>query len=106
MANLIENVAGTVSKLGVKAAYGDKVTVDGVELVPVAVVQFGFGAGGDNDENGGGGGGGFSVPIGAYVGGPNGLAFRPNIIALLWVLVPLTWVGGRALSRVIRALKK
>ena len=96
--------------LGVKAVYGDPVTVDGVEIVPVAVVAFGFGGGsgqsGEGDEGGGGGGGGYSIPVGAYIGGPNGPTFRPNIFALLVVLIPVTLVGGKALSSVIRALKK
>jgi hypothetical protein len=93
---------------GVKAAYGEPVTLDGVEIIPVALVHFGFGAGSDgtNDEAGGGGGGGMSVPIGAYVSGPDGPTFRPNAIALLWVLIPLTWVGGKALTSVVKALKK
>jgi hypothetical protein len=47
-----------------------------------------------------------SVPIGAYVSGPDGPTFRPNAIALLWVLIPLTWVGGKALTSVVKALKK
>jgi hypothetical protein len=113
MANLVESVAQTVKTLGVKAAYGEPVTLDGVEIIPVALVHFGFGAGSDgtNDDahgggGGGGGGGGMSVPIGAYVSGPNGPTFRPNTIALLWVLIPLTWVGGKALTSVVKALKK
>ena len=109
MANLVESVAQTVKTLGVKAAYGEPVTLDGVEIIPVALVHFGFGAGseGGNDEaGGGGGGGGMSVPIGAYVSGPDGPSFRPNAIALLWVLIPLTWVGGKALTSVVKALKK
>jgi hypothetical protein len=106
MTNLIENVTETVRSMGVKAAYGDPIVLDGVEMIPVALVNFGFGAGGDNDENGGGGGGGASIPIGSYVGSPRGPMFRPNLIALLWVLIPLTWVGGKALTRVVHALKK
>ncbi|HEV7950720.1 MAG TPA: hypothetical protein VGP24_13225 [Glaciihabitans sp.] len=109
MANIIETVTQTVKSLGVKAAYGDPVTLDGVELVPVALVYFGFGAGSDGEgENAGsgGGGGGASLPIGAYVSGPDGPAFRPNIVALCAVLIPLTAVTGKALSSVVKALKK
>ena len=32
--------------------------------------------------------------------------FEPNVIALLAVSVPFVWVAGRALARIIRALKK
>lgn len=106
---LVEKIAESVKTLGVKAVYGDAVTIDGVEVVPVALVAFGFGGGngsGDEGEGGGGGGGGYSIPVGAYVGGPSGPSFRPNIIALLAVLIPVTLVGGKALSSVIRALKK
>jgi hypothetical protein len=109
MANLVESVAQTVKTLGVKAAYGEPVTLDGIEIIPVALVHFGFGAGSDgsgDDAGGGGGGGGMSVPIGAYVGGPDGPTFRPNAIALLWVLIPVTWVGGKALTSIVKALKK
>ncbi|PRY70017.1 hypothetical protein B0I08_101139 [Glaciihabitans tibetensis] len=106
MANELENVTETVKSMGVKAAYGAPITLDGVEVVPVALVSFGFGGGSDEKDNGGGGGGGVSVPIGAYISGPNGPTFRPNIVSLLWVLVPLTFASGHALSRIIRALKK
>jgi uncharacterized spore protein YtfJ len=105
MTNLIESVTQTIQTLGVKAAYGEPVTVGGVEIVPVALVNSGFGAGSD-DEDGGGGGGGASIPIGAYVGGETGPRFEPNPIALLTVLIPLTWVAGKALTHIVKALKK
>lgn len=116
MANLIERIADSVPSWGVKLAYGEKTTVDGHELVPVAIAAFGFGAGegsGETPENGtipagkgegrGGGGGGYAVPIGAYVGGADGLKFHPNPIALIVVAVPLVSAIGWALARIIRA---
>ena len=110
MANLVEKLAQTMNGLGVKASYGDPVTVVGVEIVPVAWVQFGFGGGSDggadDKEAAGGGGGGVSIPLGVYVGGPVGPVFRPNAIALLAVLIPVLWVGGRAVAIVVKALKK
>ena len=108
MANLVEKIADSVGSLGVKRSYGDPVTVDGVEIIPVALTWYGFGAGSDDSaEAGGGGGGGASIPIGVYSTGPDGtVRFEPNLIALLWVAIPLTWVGGHAFARVIRALKK
>lgn len=45
MGKLIENLAESVPSWGAKVAYGEKTTVDGQELVPVALVCFGFGAG-------------------------------------------------------------
>ena len=62
------------------------------------------GASGDGGE--GGGGGGVSVPVGVYVRREEGLRFEPNIVTLLVVAVPFVWVAGRALTRIIRALKK
>ena len=106
MVNLVEKIGETVSSLGVNRNYGDPVTIDGVELVPVSIVWYGFGGGGGDSESGGGGGGGASLPIGAYVSGPDGPSFEPNLIALLVAVIPVTWVGGKALARIIRALKK
>ena len=116
MTNLMEKLADSVPSWGAKLAYGEKTTVNGQELIPVALVAFGFGAGEgsgempDADATGtrkgegsGGGGGGYSVPIGAYVGGPDGLVFRPNPIALVVVAVPLVSAIGWALARIIRA---
>lgn len=118
MAKLIENLAESVPAWGAKVAYGEKTTVDGRELVPVALVAFGFGGGeGSGDmpasektpagrgEGGGGGGAGYSVPIGAYIGGPDGLKFRPNTIALAVVAVPLVSAIGAALAVIVGAAR-
>ena len=89
MATIIERLAESVPSWGTKVAYGEKTMLGGEELVPVALVGFGFGGGegpGPRTEGApagvgqgsGGGGGGYSVPIGAYVGGPDGLTFAPT----------------------------
>ena len=109
MSNITEKLAEHVtSSLGAKVNSGEKVTIGGVEAVPVSFVSFGFGGGSDTGESGGegGGGGGASIPMGMFVPGDVGPKFVPNLIALLAVSIPLTWVAGKALSRVIRALKK
>jgi uncharacterized spore protein YtfJ len=111
MTNLVVKLAENIGNVGVKSAYGEPVSVDGVTILPVAVVQFGFGAGSDgSDENSevgsGGGGGGFSLPVGAYVTENGRARFEPNLIALLAVGIPFVWVAGHALSRVIKALKR
>ncbi|MBC9954606.1 hypothetical protein ICM05_08105 [Leucobacter sp. cx-42] len=113
MTNLTKQLADAVTKNGVSAAYGDPIDVDGTTIIPVACVSYGFGAAegdaGDTDAKGegsGGGGGGSSIPVGAYVTRDGYTRFEPNIIALLAVGVPFVWVAGRALARVIRALKK
>ena len=115
MTTLIERLADSVPSWGAKLAYGDKVSVNGQEILPVALVVFGFGGGEgsgegpDSDdvvsrgEGSGGGGGGYALPIRAYVGGPNGLRFQPNPVALLVVAVPLVSAAGWALSRIIGA---
>ena len=54
----------------------------------------------------GGGGGGVAIPVGAYIRKGDDLRFEPNIISLVAVGIPFVWVAGRALSRVIRALKR
>ena len=118
MSNLIEKLTQSVPSWGAKLAYGEKTTIDGHDLVPVALVGFGFGGGeGSGDvpdtmdgpmgrgEGSGGGGGGYAVPIGAYVSGPEGLRFRPNRIAVLVVAVPVISAGGMALAQIIRAFR-
>lgn len=106
MTNVVERLAQSVTSANVTASYGDKVTIGGVEVIPVALVGFGFGGGGDDGDNGGGGGTAGSVPIGVYVGGPDGVRFRPNPIALLAVSIPVAWVVGRSLVRIVKAFKK
>ena len=45
MPNLTQQIAETVTSVGVHAAYGAPVEIDGTTIVPVAVVSYGFGAG-------------------------------------------------------------
>src|SRR4051795_1375572 len=109
MSNLTVQLADTIKSFGVKAVYGDAVDIEGTTVVPVAVMAYGFGGGGGSGEDGqgeGGGGGGYTLPIGAYVGDSLGVRFQPNPIALLAVGIPFVVVVGRALARVIKALKK
>jgi len=109
MTNLVLKLAENARFIGVKSAYGDPIQVEGVTIVPVALVQYGFGGGGDGDTAagaGGGGGGGMSIPIGAYVKSGGTVRFDPNIVSLLVVAIPFAWVAGHALSRIIRALKR
>ncbi|HEX9225881.1 MAG TPA: hypothetical protein VF885_04375, partial [Arthrobacter sp.] len=71
MTEALSSLAETFKNVGVSRAYGPAVKVDGEELVPVALVSFGFGGGGASEAAGsntidggqenaaGGGGGGF-----------------------------------------------
>jgi hypothetical protein len=106
MPNIALDLGKQAASFGVSAAYGEQQDVDGVRLVPVALTWSGFGGGSDEEGNGGGGAGGYTVPLGAYIRRGDDLRFEPNVVSFLAVAIPFVWVAGRALSRVIRALKK
>lgn len=110
MATITKQIADTVTSVGVHAAYGAPVELDGATIIPVACASYGFGSGeGGNVEAGEGsaaGGGGLAIPVGAYVSRDGFTRFEPNTIALLAVGIPFVWVAGRALARVVRALKR
>ena len=107
MTNIVTQIADKVRPIGVSTNYGEPVEVGDQTLIPVSLGWYGFGAGGDGENGGGGGGGGASIPVGAYVRRPGqDLQFEPNLISLLAVSIPTIWVTGKALSKVIRALKK
>ncbi len=102
---LTEKLAAGVPDRGVRLAFGEKQTLEGVEFVPVALVAYGFGAG-DSDEYGsGGGGGGSAIPVGAYIGGPDGVRFRPNTIAVVAASIPAILALGWSIARIARALR-
>ncbi len=102
-----ERLAEQLKSLGVARTFGEPLQVGGDTVVPVALVQYGFGGGGDAEGAAGGGGGGIALPVGVYAGRGDGPAtFRPNTVALLAVLIPLVWTAGRAVARVVRAVKK
>ena len=89
-------------------AYGEPIRLDGKELVPVALVSFGFGGGTEGDDpdaaGSGGGGGGFVFPLGVYTHDDGGrLTFRPNTLSLTACLVTLVCPVGLALRGALRA---
>ncbi|MEV8215394.1 hypothetical protein [Leifsonia sp. NPDC077715] len=111
MTNLIERLAEYVPSWGARLAYGEKTTLDGHDVLPVALVVFGFGGGegsgedadgAQRGEGSGGGGGGYAVPIGAYIGGSHGPTFRPNPVAVIIAAAPLVSAAGLALTRLLR----
>lgn len=106
MPNIALELGKHATDFGVKSAYGQQEDVDGTKLIPVALTWSGFGGGSDEAGNGAGGGGGYAIPLGAYISRGGDLRFEPNPIALLAVAIPFVFVAGRALSRVIRFLKK
>lgn len=102
MPNIALELGKQAASFGVKSAYGEPQEVDGVTITPVALAMTGFGA----DEGEGGAGGGVAIPLGVYVRREEGLRFEPNLVTLLAAAVPFVCVTGRALTRIIRALKK
>jgi uncharacterized spore protein YtfJ len=121
MADTFTSLAETFKNVGVARAYGPPVTVGGEELIPVALVSFGFGGGSDAGSESvgtadgakdkgaaaGGGGGGFILPLGVYSRNGSGrVVFKPNAVAVLAALVPLACAVGMSLRGVLRAARK
>ena len=109
---LVEKLAASVPSWGARVAYGEKSTVGGHDIVPVAIVAFGFGAGEGSGETpvteklpqgkgeGSGGSGGIALPIGACVQGPSGTVFRPNAIAVVLAVTPIVMSVAAAIAGV------
>jgi uncharacterized spore protein YtfJ len=79
--NFVDRVAQLVQlNVNAKQVYGEPIERDGLTIIPVARVQWGFGGGGIGrgpGERGGGGGGGRAHPAG-YIELKNGVAeYRP-----------------------------
>lgn len=101
---LTEALASGIPKRGIGLAFGDTRTVDGIALVPVAFVTYGFGGTEGSGKIGtGGGGGGVAIPLGAYTSKDGSMVFRPNSIALLATVIPLVSAVGFAVSKIIAA---
>ena len=106
MTDNFSNLVDTFKNIGVARAYGDPVQLGGQEVIPVALVSFGFGGGNEADGGAsGGGGGGMVLPLGVYRNVGGDVAFRPNTVVTLVCLVPLVSVLGAAVRRAIRAAK-
>jgi hypothetical protein len=106
MSDSFSSFVDTFKNIGVAKAYGPAVQVGGEEIVPVALVTFGFGGGGEaGDGASGGGGGGMVLPLGVYRGVGGRASFRPNTVVTLMCLVPVILSAGAAASRAIRAAR-
>ncbi|MFT4156556.1 MAG: hypothetical protein QM630_01300 [Microbacterium sp.] len=110
MPNIALELGKNAGSFGVNSAYGKTQTIDGAQFTPVALTVSGFGGGSGGAEGTaegeGGGGGGIAIPLGVYTCREEGLRFEPNPISLLAVAVPFVWIAGRAIARVVRALKR
>ena len=113
-AEVLERLASRLgSKASVSAVFGDPVDREGITIIPVARVGFGFGGGAGNGgrqgeiAQSGGGGGGLSMaaPVG-YIEIKDGNAvFTPIRDSLLDAIVPLAMlVVGFAVPRMVRRL--
>ncbi|WP_258805054.1 hypothetical protein [Pseudarthrobacter sp. NS4] len=107
MADTFASLLEAFKNVGVSRAYGSPVQLGGEEVIPVALVSFGFGGGGEAGQEGasGGGGGGMVVPLGVYRKVGDQVAFRPNTVVALVCVVPVIAVLGGAVRRAIRAAK-
>ncbi len=130
MSNLVAGLADSFRSFGVARAYGDPVSIGDQTVIPVALVQYGFGGGGADADakppsrpaessgggapsdtgsagvavGGGGGGGGIVIPLGVYSKNASGLmVFRPNTLAIAMCLIPAIGVTGRVISAVLGA---
>ncbi len=101
MPDTFASLVETFKNVGVSKAYGPPVKVGEEEVVPVALVTFGFGGGGAS----GGGGGGLVLPLGVYASSGGRAEFRPNTVVTLVCVVPVIAVVGAAVRGAIRAAR-
>jgi hypothetical protein len=108
---LLERLAELVgARASVQAVFGEPIRHEGLTVIPVARVRWGFGGGGgraDGPESGpasgsGGGGGVAADPVGYVEIGADGAAFRPihGPYPSAWFLL----AAGLTTSLLIRAL--
>lgn len=107
MADAFSSLIEAFKNVGISKAYDAPVKLLGEEVIPVALVSFGFGGGGAAGQDGasGGGGGGMVLPLGVYRNFGGQVAFRPNTVVALVCLVPVITAVGAAVRKAIRAAK-
>ncbi|MFI2431309.1 spore germination protein GerW family protein [Streptomyces sp. NPDC018693] len=114
-AALLERLADKLGgRASVTAVYGEPVVGDGVTVIPVAEVAFGFGGGAglevgrDKTGEGGGGGGGVAArPVG-FIEIKDGTAtYKPLRNPWVDIVLPLAaLLAGAAAPRLVRRLAK
>jgi len=112
---LLERLADKLGgRASVTAVYGEPVTADGVTVIPVAKVAFGFGGGAGREvgatksgDGGGGGGGAEARPLG-YIEIRDGTAtYKPIRDPWSDVVLPLTALAvGSAMPKILRSLRR
>ena len=100
MPNIDEILKGARDAMSVERVYGEPVEVEGVTVVPAAVVRGGGGGGGDDGGNGGGGFGLQARPVGAWVIRDGEATWKPAVdvsrIALFAFLLGLAFALRRS----------
>jgi uncharacterized spore protein YtfJ len=90
-----ELLQGARDAIAARRAYGEPVELEGVTVVPAAIVLGGGGGGGDADDNGGGGFGLMARPVGAWVIHEGEVSWRPAIdLTLLVAIASIALLGG------------
>ncbi|MFF2243551.1 hypothetical protein ACFVTM_05165 [Arthrobacter sp. NPDC058130] len=111
MSESFSSLVDTFKNVGVSRAYGPAMNIAGEEVIPVAVVSFGFGGGSSTEDaqtggGSGGGGGGFVMPLGVYAKSPEGhMTFRPNTVVVLVALAPLVLAVGVSIRGILRTVR-
>jgi uncharacterized spore protein YtfJ len=121
--SIVERLARTIgAQTGVQAVYGAPVERDGVTVIPVAKVRYGFGGGsgrgpaqksegsdeGSGESTGEGGGAGVSASPLGYIEIRDGQAEFKRIKdpAAALAVLPLVVAGGLTMVLVMRGLRK
>jgi uncharacterized spore protein YtfJ len=104
--NFLNKLAETVgANANVANAFGEPITRNGVTVVPVARLGFGFGGGAGHQSRDprhgvGGGGGGGVQPVGYIVIRGEEVTFRPISSSLKWIAAVLSGIAiGAWLAR-------
>ncbi|NNN32875.1 sporulation protein [Streptomyces sp. S3(2020)] len=112
---LLERLADKLGgRASVTAVYGEPITADGITVIPVAKVAFGFGGGAGREvgatksgDGGGGGGGAEARPLG-YIEIRDGTAtYKPIRDPWSDIVLPLAaLVIGGAMPKILRSLRR
>lgn len=108
---LAEKLGGRAS---VTAVFGEPITRDGVTIIPVAEVRFGFGGGAGREVGatktgggGGGGGGARAKPLGYIEIRDGTTTYKPTRDPWVDVVVPVAaLLVGAALPKAVRAIAR
>lgn len=111
---LIERLAERVgARASASLVYGEPVERDGVTVIPVAKVRWGFGGGGGRsatgNEEGSGGGGGMTASPAGFIEIRDGQAQFKKIddpATMLMLVPPVVLAGGIAAWLTLRGMKK